>query len=343
MPYEFHFLNVAAVPAEGQTGGIAILCKADILNVTEVALTHQEIHCMVQVLPSNNKWFFSAIYVCNNMSHHLLLWENIKCLTDSYSGPWLMGGDFNEASRASEKFGGVAANRNRITHFSECLNHCRMIDLGFSGSKFTWTNYYRNNRTILERLDRVNANAEWLELFFEATIGHLPQTHSNHCPLLLSLSPPVNIPSKPFRLESMWLSHPQFYSLITDSWSDMNNSLLPSIFKFLQKVSVWNKEIFGNIFAKKKTHSGETEPLDMPLSSFLHDLESSLTREYNSLLRAEHEFWRLKYRIHWLNEGDANTKFFMCPLFIEGVGIRFYLLETLWVTGYPTKRKFRSM
>ncbi|KAM3382821.1 hypothetical protein P3S68_008396 [Capsicum galapagoense] len=38
-----------SVPAKGEEGGIAILWYADHLNVTNMALTHQEVHCMVQV------------------------------------------------------------------------------------------------------------------------------------------------------------------------------------------------------------------------------------------------------------------------------------------------------
>lgn len=32
--------------------------------------------------------------------------------------------------------------------------------------------------------------------------------------------------------------------------------------------------------------------------------------EYNSILKMEEDHWKIRYRINWLNEGDANTKFF---------------------------------
>ncbi|PHU23004.1 hypothetical protein BC332_08111 [Capsicum chinense] len=131
MPYEFHFSNIVAVPAEGQVGGISILWHVNLLNVTNVALTHQEIRCIIQVLPSPNKWLFLAIYVFNNASDRLMLWDNLKNVVDSMSGPWLIGGDFNEISKASEKFGGLAANWNRVNRFTDCLGYYRMLDLGF--------------------------------------------------------------------------------------------------------------------------------------------------------------------------------------------------------------------
>lgn len=69
-----------------------------------------------------------------------------------------------------------------------------MHDLGFLGSKFTWSNLCRNNKTIRERLDRFAANSEWLELFPESFVRHLPRTHSDHCLLLLTLTPYISVP-----------------------------------------------------------------------------------------------------------------------------------------------------
>ncbi|PHU15780.1 hypothetical protein BC332_16985 [Capsicum chinense] len=61
------------VPARGKAGGIAILWHADLLNITNVALTPQEIHCMIQALPSPDKWLFTAIYASNSASDRLVL------------------------------------------------------------------------------------------------------------------------------------------------------------------------------------------------------------------------------------------------------------------------------
>lgn len=43
---------------------------------------------------------------------------------------------------------------------------------------------------------------------------------------------------------------------------------------------------------------------------FHHNLETKLIYDYNNILRQEEDFWKLKYRVQWLNEGDDNTKFF---------------------------------
>lgn len=68
-----------------------------------------------------------------------------------------------------------------------CLNYCQLIDLGFNGSKYTWRNKRRWDSLIIERLNRIVANVEWLNIYPEAHVTHLPRTHSDHCLLLLTL------------------------------------------------------------------------------------------------------------------------------------------------------------
>lgn len=48
----------------------------------------------------------------------------------------------------------------------------------------------------------------------------------------------------------------------------------------------------------------------MPTSAFLQNLEHHLTNKYSNILRLEEDFWKLKSRINWLNDRDANTKYF---------------------------------
>lgn len=86
-----------------------------------------------------------------------------------------------------------------------------MIDLGFSGPTFTWTNRRDIGGLIQTRLDRCWANPSWTLAFPEANVTHLPRISSDHCPLLLSLSKTcASRVERPFRFEKIWLSHPGF-------------------------------------------------------------------------------------------------------------------------------------
>jgi hypothetical protein len=105
----------------------------------------------------------------------------------------------------------------------------------------------------MQRLDRAWANSEWRTLFPEAFVSRLTCTHSDHWPILLSLSPinACNL-SRPFRFESMWLSHPEFFTVVANDWSDPNVNLPVHVNNFTDLVFSWNKHTFGNIFQRKK-------------------------------------------------------------------------------------------
>lgn len=45
-------------------------------------------------------------------------------------------------------------------------------------------------------------------------------------------------------------------------------------------------------------------------SCFHQNLENDLRCQYNLVIKTEVDFWKLKSRVQWLNEGDANTMFF---------------------------------
>lgn len=161
---------------------------------------------MVKVKPDNPSWLFSAIYTSNLVSVIKLLWEQLKTIARTTNDNGFIGGDFNEVLKASDKFGGNPTNLNCSNQFWNCINKCNLIDLGYKGSKYTWTNkrYTNCNTLILERIYRCFANEGWIKQHPEASVLHLPRTHLDHCPLKIQMEgPPNNNPSRPFRFETM--------------------------------------------------------------------------------------------------------------------------------------------
>jgi hypothetical protein len=111
--------------------------------------------------------------------------------------------------------GGDRPSNSRMFEFKNCLNACSTIDLGFSDPKFTWSNYHDVSSLIMERLDRALANPDWRILFPETTVSYLTQTHSDYCPFLLTLCLIIpHVLSRPFRFESIWLSHSDFPDIV---------------------------------------------------------------------------------------------------------------------------------
>ncbi|XP_050248950.1 uncharacterized protein LOC126696221 [Quercus robur] len=123
----------------GYAGGLWLLWKKDDVNV--------------MLLP--------------RLSKRRILWDNLKIVAQLQNLPWLMLRDFNEVLSGEDKFGGNWVNLNRALQFKECLDDCNMVDLGFAGPKYTWTNRRPISALILERIDRCFANPSWRVLFPE--------------------------------------------------------------------------------------------------------------------------------------------------------------------------------
>lgn len=206
---------------------------------------------MVKVSYGPRPWIFSAIYASPDPTSRLFLWDNLDHLAQTHTGEWLMSGDFNKILTASEKLGGNNANLTRIALFRDCLNTCNMIDLGYRGNKFTWSNKRYRNRSslILERLDSCLTNNSWINHYPDATVTHLRRTKSDHCPLILSLNNKTPTGPKPFRMEPMWCSHPTFKPLI-DHCFNTSDALNLAVKSFQVQAKIWNSHVFGNIFKR---------------------------------------------------------------------------------------------
>ena len=76
---------------------------------------------------------------------------------------------------------------SRSLLFKDYSDKCNMIDMGFSGPRYTWTNKRNINNLILERIDRFFINPEWCMLYPNARVTHLPRCHLDHCPVLIEV------------------------------------------------------------------------------------------------------------------------------------------------------------
>ncbi|KAK9983648.1 hypothetical protein SO802_033173 [Lithocarpus litseifolius] len=182
------------------TGGRWILWDSIQVEISELSSTEQEIHVVVKDLSLNSSWLMSAVYASPRYVERRLLWDNLSKVAKLHTLPWIIAGDFNEVLLGEENFGGRLVSISRAVNFQECLNTYGMIDLGFSGPWYTWTNQQPLPHLVQERIDRVFVNADWNVLYLEACVKHLERSHSDHSPVLLSLRPDHgNHHPRPFR------------------------------------------------------------------------------------------------------------------------------------------------
>ena len=144
-----------------------------------------------------------------------MLWENLLKVANLHNKPWIIAGDFNKALAEDDKFGGRSVSINRSVMFKECLDKCNMVDMGFSGPRYMWTNRREINSLIQERIDIFFMNPSWCLLYPDVKLSHLTRCHSDHCPVLMETNPRRQLHlTGPFKFQSFWLSDPFFSNVV---------------------------------------------------------------------------------------------------------------------------------
>lgn len=79
---------------------------------------------------------------------------------------------------------GLPFQVHEVLDFTNFIADNALVDIGFSGSKFTWDNNQVSHERIWKRLDRVLVNIEWLNMPLISAVLHLSRTGFDHAPLL---------------------------------------------------------------------------------------------------------------------------------------------------------------
>ncbi|KAI8014287.1 hypothetical protein LOK49_LG05G00313 [Camellia lanceoleosa] len=131
-------------------------------------------------------WRFTWFYGNLVTSQRANSWTLLRRLLAHGHGPWMIARDFNEILFSYEKDGVNAWCRVQMEAFQSVVQDCELVDLGYSGPKYTWSNN-RSSRLVWERLDRVLANCAWVNGFPVARVFHLVRASSNHSPILVDV------------------------------------------------------------------------------------------------------------------------------------------------------------
>jgi hypothetical protein len=182
-------------------------------------------------------------------------------------------GDFNEILMQEEKTRALLRKEGQMDQFENALVNCQLIDLGFIGSKYTWTNCRCDRNFVKERLDRAVANSEWRAIYQEATVHILAARTSDHKPLLLQFSQEKEERMefyRSFKFEAKWQLEDEFGDLVEKTWQGDNDGtsglqLVQNKLAACQRsFSRWSCMKYGNAdkIIKKKTKELEALQLN---------------------------------------------------------------------------------
>lgn len=296
------------IDPEKFSGGLWLLWNDAKVKLDIIGTSDQSISACLS-WQGQKPWLFSAIYARPCSVKKAKLWEYLNFVASCHQMPWLLAGDFNDILQAEDKVGGVSLCR--VTGMKKWFDANNMIDLGFSGPRFTWT-----NRRVFERIDRAICNEKWRSLFADANVIHLPRTKSDHCPIKICLHSRFSSAPhlRPFRFEAMWLKSDKFKDFVAQQWGNFVGSAWEKSLALVQPLKHWNIHVFGHLRQTKARLLARLAGIQRSLSRgpnrFLSNLEVTLVEEFNLLLEQEALFWQQKSRVKWLQEGDRNTKFF---------------------------------
>ncbi|XP_038976830.1 uncharacterized protein LOC120107571 [Phoenix dactylifera] len=124
------------VESQGLSGSILLLWKRGVASVDVFRNCTQQV-VMVISEPNEAPWVLCGVYASTDYRTRRVLWDELtRLLTQGI--PTMVVGDFNCILSSNEKRGGRAySDSGDRREFREFLDETGLVDLGFSGPRFT--------------------------------------------------------------------------------------------------------------------------------------------------------------------------------------------------------------
>lgn len=285
------------------------------------------ITCSVLADESEVEFFVSFVYASNFVEERQELWEDIKYHHDSplFRGkPWLIMGDFNESLDGMEHstFDENPFIPQGMRDFQNTVRYGSLADMGYHGPLFTWCNK-RNEGLICKKLDRVLVNEEWNRKFPLSYSKFESGGCSDHLRCRIKVGDDRPRPRGPFKFSNILISSPEFMPLVETYWASTPTLFhsTSAMFRFSKKLKAL-KPIIKTLSRNKlshlstRVHEAHTvlcekhkATLNDPSSEAILD-ETQAYTTWEKLADLEEGFLKQKSKLHWLQVGDKNNKFF---------------------------------
>jgi hypothetical protein len=229
----------------------------------------------------------------------------------------MLAGDFNLIYRTSDKNTNhfIRAMMNR---FKRLIEDLALKEIPLHGRQYTWSNQQVN--PVLVKLDKVLCSVDWEILFPNVLLQSIASQDSDHCPLILGLTY-NRTGRRRFHFEAFWTKLDDFQDTVVDVWNSVQattcpfNTLDRKLKETTKKLQTWSDRKVGHVrsqlaLAKEILHRLEMAQDGRILSPAEFWLKNKLKKQSLLLSSFKRIMARLRARIFWLRDGDANTKLF---------------------------------
>lgn len=228
---QLRFHDFRVVPPTDKRGGVWLFWK-NTIDLILFSSAENMFHVLFKFHNIKPEVLFTGIHAPSVPAPRHRLWRSMEENLPPPETPWLVVGDMNEVTSQADKKGGRLFRRGQCSDLNNLMDAAGLMDLGYSGCPYTWTNAREGAELIMERLDKALANPPLLDAFPHIKVHHLPRIHSDHCPIIVSLDNPILKDPFPFRCKEVWMEHPNFKNFFTSNWLSVNTDFLIGVIIF---------------------------------------------------------------------------------------------------------------
>ncbi|XP_021757463.1 uncharacterized protein LOC110722503 [Chenopodium quinoa] len=271
------FLGCSGVDVVGLSGGMFVFWFTP-LGLVPVYSSQNVFLCKLEQGDEIKHIMF--VYGSPHVSFRLEVWNLITNILETIPNVVLIG-DFNQVEYLSDKLGDSSSIPGQMDFISWRIG-MDLVDVPFSGPKFTWTNNRTDLDPIFERLDRAYASSAWLLDYPDTRVLHQPILFLDHAAIILSDMVESRYLKRPYRVENWFVR---------------------------ERLLAWcisHKKAWG---INWKTLVSEVQQASLALSSRI-DRCLFITTKDEKVVKAQAAFlfWRQRAKVKWDALGDFHSR-----------------------------------